>query len=91
MCSDIELFINLIYMTETMKNLEDRDFDEYLNCVKQTQDWERFKDFSDIVNLSNDYINRAIEELKNNKEYSEILKNETKIDWDKIEKSLKDK
>ena len=74
-----------------MKNLEDRDFDEYLNCVKQTQDWERFKDFSDIVNLSNDYINRAIEELKNNKEYSEILKNETKIDWDKIEKSLKDK
>lgn len=91
MCSDIELFINLIYMTETMKKLEDRDIDEYLNCVKQTQDWESFKDFSDIVNLSNDYINRAIEELKNNKEYSEILKNETKIDWDKIEKSLKDK
>ena len=76
-------------MTETMKNLEYKDFDEYLNCVKQTQDWENFKDFSDVATLNNDYINKAIEELKNNKEYSEILKNETKIDWNKIEKVLK--
>ena len=75
MCSDIELFINLIYMTETMNNLQDENFDKYLECIKQTQDWERFKDISDIIKLNKNYINKAI-------------KNTTKIDLKEIEKTL---
>ena len=44
MCSDIELFINLIYMTDIMNNLQDENFNQYLECVRLTQDWEKFDD-----------------------------------------------
>ena len=88
MCSDIELFINLIYMTETMNNLQDENFDKYLECIKQTQDWERFKDISDIINLNNNYINKAIKEIAHNKEYIKRIKETTKIDFEKIGKIL---
>ena len=88
MCSDIELFINLIYMTETMNNLQDENFDKYLECIKQTQDWERFKDISDIIKLNNNYINKAIKEVIINKEYIKAIKNTTKIDFKEIEKTL---
>ncbi len=88
MCSDIELFINLIYMTETMKNLQDTNFDKYLKCIKQTQDWEKFKDVSDIIKLNNNYINKAIKEITNNNEYLKMITDETKFDWKKIEKIL---
>lgn len=88
MCTDIELFINLIYMTETMNNLQDENFDKYLECIKQTQDWEKFKDISDIINLNNNYINKAIKEIANNKEYIKRIKDTTKIDFGKIEKIL---
>ena len=88
MCSDMELFINLIYMTKTMKNLQDTNFDKYLECIKQTQDWEKFKDVSDITKLNNNYINKAIKEIINNKEYTKIIKDTTKMDWKKIEKTL---
>lgn len=88
MCSDIELFINLIYMTETMNNLQDENFDKYLECIKQTQDWERFKDISDIIKLNNNYINKAIKEVIINKEYIKAIKNTTKIDLKEIEKTL---
>lgn len=75
-------------MTETMKNLQDTNFEKYLECIKQTQDWENFKDFSDVLKLDNDYINEAIKEIANNEEYIKIIKNETKFDWKKIEKVL---
>ncbi len=88
MCSDMELFINLIYMTETMKNLQDTNFNKYLKCIKQTQDWEKFKDISDIIELNNNDINKAIKEIISNKEYTKIIKDTTKIDWKKIEKIL---
>lgn len=88
MCSDIELFINLIYMTETMKNLQDTNFDKYLKCIKQTQDWEKFKDVSDIIKLNNNYINKAIKEITNNNEYLKMITDETKFDLKKIEKIL---
>lgn len=88
MCSDMELFINLIYMTETMKNLQDTNFDKYLECIKKTQDWERFKDVLDIIKLDNNYINKAIKEIINNKEHIKVIKDKIKIDWKKIKKTL---
>lgn len=88
MCSDMELFVNLIYMTKTMKDLQDKNFEKYLECIKQTQDWEKFKDFSDIVKLNNSYINKAIKEIAKNEKYIKIIKNETKINWKKIKKML---
>lgn len=88
MCSDMELFVNLIYMTETMKKLQDTNFEKYLECIKQTQDWEKFKDFSDILKLNNSYINKSIKEIIDNKEYLKIIEKETKIDWKKIAKIL---
>lgn len=88
MCSDVELFINLIYMTETMKKLQDVNFDKYLECINQTQDWENFKDISDIIKLNNNYINKSIKEITNNNEYIKIIKDTTKIDFEKIEKIL---
>ena len=84
----MELFINLIYMTETMKNLQDSNFDMYLKCIKQTQDWEKFKNLSDIIKLNNNYINKAIKEIINNNEYTKIIKDTTKIDWKELGKIL---
>ena len=88
MCSDMELFVNLIYMTKIMKDLQDKNFEKYLECMKHTQNWEKFKDFSDIVKLNNSYINKAIKEIAKNEKYIKIIKNETKINWKKIEKIL---
>ena len=88
MCSDMELFVNLIYMTKTMKDLQDKNFEKYLECIKQTQDWEKFKDFSEIVKLNNSYINKAIKEIAKNEKYIKIIKNKNKIKLKKIEKML---
>ena len=50
--------------------------------------WENFKDVSDSIKLNNNYINKAIKEIINNKEYTKIIKDTTKMDWKKIKKTL---
>lgn len=79
MCSDIELLINLIYMTETMESLKNKDFDKYLSCIEQTQDWEKFKQVSDIINLNDKYIDKAIEEIIQSERLLNIIKENTDI------------
>lgn len=84
MCSDIELFINLIYMTDIMNNLQDENFNQYLECVKLTQDWEKFDDVQEIINLNNYYINKAIKEVLQNERFINKIKEDTNIEIDRI-------
>lgn len=84
MCSDIEIFINLIYMTDIMNNLQDENFNQYLECVRQTQDWEKFDDVQDIINLNNHYINKAIKEVLQNEKFINKIKEDTNIEIDRI-------
>ena len=84
MCSDIELFVNLIYMTNIMSNLQDKNFEEYLECVKVTQDWEKFKNVQEIINLNNKYINEAIKEVLQNKRFIKKIEENTSIQINKI-------
>ncbi len=84
MCSDIELFINLIYMTDIMNNLQDENFNQYLECVRLTQDWEKFDDVQEIINLNNYYINKAIKEVLQNERFINKIKEDTNIEIDRI-------
>lgn len=84
MCSDIELFINLIYMTDIMNNLQDENFNQYLKCVRLTQDWEIFYNIQDIINLNNRYINKAIKEVLQNEKFIKKIKENTNLEIDKI-------
>ena len=84
MCSDIELFINLIYMTDIMNNLQDKNFNQYLECVRLTQDWEKFDDVQEIINLNNYYINKAIKEVLQNERFINKIKEDTNIEIDRI-------
>ncbi len=84
MCSDIELFINLIYMTDIMNNLQDENFNQYLKCVRLTQDWETFDNVQDIINLKNHYINKAIKEVLQNEKFIKKIKENTNLEIDKI-------
>ena len=84
MCSDIELFINLIYMTSIMYKLQEKDFNEYLKCIKLTQDWEKFSNVQDIVKLNNSYINEAINEVLQNERFINKIKENTKINLEEI-------
>ena len=47
-----------------------------------------FKGVSDVIKLNNSYINKAIKEIINNKEYTKIIKDTTKTDWKKLGKIL---
>lgn len=46
--------------------------------------WENFKDVSDSIKLNNNYINKAIKEIINNNEYTNIIKDTTKIGWKEL-------
>lgn len=91
MCNDIELFINLIYMTSTMKKLQDYDIKQYLNCIKETQDWDNFKSILDIINLNNININRAIKEIINDDRFVKTITSETDINLKEINEELEKK
>ena len=69
MCSDIELFINLIYMTDIMNNLQDENFNQYVQ---------------EIINLNNYYINKAIKEVLQNERFINKIKEDTNIEIDRI-------
>lgn len=84
MCSDIEVFINLIYMTDIMNNLQDENFEQYLKCVSLTQDWEKFDNIQEIINLNNHYINKAIKEVLQNEKFINKIKEDTNIETGRI-------
>lgn len=84
MCSDMELFKNLIYLTEFMQELLLEDMKTYLECIKLTQDWNKFKNVNEIIELNNKYINNAIKEILQNDRFIKIIKEDTEIDINKI-------
>lgn len=88
MSNDVERFINLIYMTKVMSDLRITNFSEFLKCVEQTQDWNKYEDIYEIVKIDNVYINNAIQELIFNKTFLKVLKEEINIDIDKIKHIL---
>lgn len=85
MCSDLELFLNLVYMTSIMTNLQNSNFEEYLKCIELTQDWEKFRNIQDIVELNNVYLNNAIKELIQKEEFINKIKENTEIEIEKIQ------
>lgn len=80
MSNDIEKFINLIYETDSMYNLRLTDFKKFLKCVRQTQEWNKFRKVDDIIKLNNIHINNAIKEILENKRFLNIIKEDTNID-----------
>lgn len=78
----------LLNFTETMKNLFSENIEEYLNIIKQIEDWNSFKTIEDYINLDNDYINKALIELYENERCKKILQKEIKMDITIIEKKL---
>lgn len=85
MNNDIELFVNLIFMTEYMNKLQDNNFREYLECANLTDDWSKFKDVNEILNLNNKDINNAIKEILQNERYVKKIKEDTNIDIEAIQ------
>lgn len=59
----METFDCIIYNTKYMHSLFFDNIDEYLECIKLTQDWEKFDKVEDFVNLDNVHINNAIKEV----------------------------
>lgn len=71
-------------MTDIMNNLQDENFNQYLECVRLTQDWEKFDDVQEIINLNNYYINKAIKEVLQNERFINKIKEDTNIEIDRI-------
>lgn len=89
MNNDVERFINLIYMTDFMHDLFTKNNKQYLECIELTQDWNKFKNIYEVVELNNNHINSAIKEVILNKTFLKILKEEMNLDIDKIQRILK--
>ena len=75
----------LLNFTETMQELFLNNNKEYLDIIEKIQDWNKFQTIQDYINLNNDYINKALLELTQNKKCLKILKEETNIDISTIE------
>lgn len=84
MSNDIEIFINLIYLTDIMSNLRSNNFDEYLSCINLTQNWNEFKSIEEIINLGNNHINNAIKEILGKEDLLGKIKEDTNIDIEKL-------
>ena len=78
----------LLNFTDTMQNLFRENIEEYLNIIKQIEDWDNFKTIEDYINLDNEYINRALIELYENEKCKKILQKEVKMDISIIERML---
>lgn len=88
MCNDIEIFINMVYMTNVMENLFEKNFNEYLNCIEQTQDWDKIKNIDKLLEKKNIYIIKAVKEVLATKRFTSILKSNTKLDIEKLEEMV---
>ena len=78
----------LLNFTDTMQNLFRENIEEYLNIIKQIEDWDNFKTIEDYISLGDEYINRALIELYENEKCKKILQKEMKMDISIIEKML---
>lgn len=88
MNNDVEKFINLIYMTDFMHDLFVKDNKQYLECIELTQDWNKFKNIYEVIELNDNHINSAIKEVILNKAFSKILKEEMNLDIHEMRRIL---
>lgn len=86
MGTDIETFMCLLeHNTKYMENLlynnpkNIAELPDVVEAVEIMEYFERFKNIEDIKKANNIHINKAIEELENNKELMKILKEETNL------------
>ncbi len=87
MSSDMEQFINLILMTEYMNNLllgGKNKLRENKDIIIALEDWSKYKDVQELINLNNKHINNAIREVLSNEKFVKEIKENTNIDIDKI-------
>lgn len=87
MSNDIECFINMIFLTEYMNDLlyNDKDgIEKNKDIIYLLQDWNKYKNAQEIIELKNKHINNAIKEVLNNDFFLNKLREDTKIDITKI-------
>lgn len=87
MSNDIECFINMIFLTEYMNDLlyNDKDgIEKNKDIIYLLQDWNKYKNVQEIIELKNKHINNAIKEILNNDFFLNKLREDTKIDITKI-------
>lgn len=87
MSNDIECFINMIFLTEYMNDLlyNDKDgIEKNKDIIYLLQDWNKYKNVQEIIELKNKHINNAIKEVLNNDFFLKKLREDTKIDINKI-------
>lgn len=87
MSNDIECFINMIFLTEYMNDLlyNDKDgIEKNKDIIFLLQDWNKYKNVQEIIELKNKHINNAIKEVLNNDFFLKKLREDTKIDINKI-------
>lgn len=83
----MEQFINLILMTEYMNNLllgGKNKLRENKDIIIALEDWSKYKDVQELINLNNKHINNAIREVLSNEKFVKEIKENTNIDIDKI-------
>ncbi len=90
MSSKMETFYCIMYNTKYMMKLWNENLDEYLECIKLTQDWDKFEKVEDFVNLNNKHINNAIKEiLEDEKLIKDLEESDIHISKELINKNKK--
>lgn len=90
MSRDVERFMNLIWLTDYIRNLiyaENNSIEKSKDLI-EILDWCKYKNVQEIIDLNNKHINRAIKEVLQNERLVKILKEETNIDIIDFEKIL---
>ena len=84
MCTDMELFINLIFLTDYMNNLfftgNPDNVEKNKDILFALDDWHKYKNVQEIIDLNNKHINNAIKEVLKNERCIKIIKERTNID-----------
>lgn len=78
----------LVKFTNTMQDLFNDNFEEYLKVLNKIDDWNKFKSIEAYIALNDKYINKALKELAQNERCIKILKDETNIDISIFKKIL---
>lgn len=87
MSNDIEIFINLIFMTQYMNSLllkSNESVDKNKEVIILLEKWDNYKTIQDIINLKNNHINNAIKEVLSNERFVKIIREETELNINDI-------
>jgi hypothetical protein len=84
MISDFERLNNLIIITNYMQRVRKNNFQDYLDIIKILFDEDKIKSEEDYKTLNNNDINNAIKEVIKNEKFLNILKENTKLELNKL-------